>query len=309
MNKINKVKNIDWYIEEIKKCIVSRKVKKENFEEYYLLKENKYTNYLLNLGISLNDFSNKYTDSIFENFIVAEYKDLKKIYSKIKSYNRKNDILTEFVKIYKNFSVKNVNNVIVNKMNVQVCPYCNENYIINRGKKYASAQLDHFYNKKENPLFVICLYNIIPCCPTCNHIKLTKELNVSPYDEAVNREELKISYDIESLNWLNNYSDIKVNFKINGKDGQKIYDDIKDLNIIQSYKCHNDYIQELIKKRLIYNDSYINELKNLFSDLIIDENELIRIIFGNYIKEDDINKRPLSKLTQDILEELNVEIK
>ena len=32
-------------------------------------------------------------------------------------------------------------------------------------------------------------------------------------------------------------------------------------------------------------------------------------MFGNYIKKVDINKRPLSKLTQDILEELNIEIK
>ena len=308
MNKIDKIKDVEWYIEEVKKCMVSGKVKKENFEKYYLKKEQRYTKYLLDIGISKNDFSNIYSDSVFENFIVAEYKDLKNIYDRIKDYNLNDSVLDEFQKIYGKFSEKNVNNVIVDNLNVQVCPYCNENYVINRGKRYTSAQLDHFYNKSKNPLFSICLYNIIPCCPTCNHIKLDKNINVSPYDENINREEFKISYDILNSNWLNKLDGIKVNFKFEGKYGQKIYEDIEKLNITKSYEYHNDYIQELIKKRIIYSDSYINELKNMYSDLFTNDDELIRLIFGNYIKEVDVNKRPLSKLTRDILKELKIKI-
>ena len=36
--------------------------------------------------------------------------------------------------------------------------------------------------------------------------------------------------------------------------------------------------------------------------------EIMRIIFGNYILPEDMNKRPLSKLTRDILDELKIKV-
>ena len=43
-----------------------------------------------------------------------------------------------------------------------------------------------------------------------------------------------------------------------------------------------------------------------FPDLFSSDEELIRTIFGNYIREEELLKRPLSKLTRDILEELGL---
>ena len=44
----------------------------------------------------------------------------------------------------------------------------------------------------------------------------------------------------------------------------------------------------------------------LLGNTVSSEEELYRLIFGNYIDYSNINSRPLSKLTQDILKELKI---
>lgn len=46
----------------------------------------------------------------------------------------------------------------------------------------------------------------------------------------------------------------------------------------------------------------MNDLPELFSS----DDELIQTIFANYIKEEDLLKRPLSKLTRDLLKEMEI---
>lgn len=57
----------------------------------------------------------------------------------------------------------------------------------------------------------------------------------------------------------------------------------------------------------MYNESYIEELmKNYEGTLFKNEEDLLRLIFGGYIADEDLGKRPLSKLTKDILEQLEI---
>ena len=83
-------------------------------------------------------------------------------------------------------------------MNIHVCPYCGGNSLTPR-TEYNTAQLDHIFPNKEasvqdhldakDPyinffaLLSISLFNLIPSCPTCNFIKGTKAIQISPYDE------------------------------------------------------------------------------------------------------------------------------
>jgi hypothetical protein len=55
-----------------------------------------------------------------------------------------------------------------------------------------------------------------------------------------------------------------------------------------------------------YNKDKIQEMQFSFPNLFSNEEEILRIIFGNYIESTDLGKRPLSKLTRDILKELNI---
>ncbi|MGH4125085.1 MAG: hypothetical protein ACREV6_19390 [Clostridium sp.] len=70
-----------------------------------------------------------------------------------------------------------------------------------------------------------------------------------------------------------------------------------------------DYVQEIIQKSKMYDESRINELMENFGDLFLSENELYRTIFGNYIINEDLGKRPLAKLTKDICGDLGLKFK
>ena len=74
------------------------------------------------------------------------------------------------------------------------------------------------------------------------------------------------------------------------------------------YQAQHPLIEiELIQKREIYPDSYIDDLFHQYEGTLFKNREdLLRIITGGYIDDIDINKRPLSKLIKDISEELDL---
>lgn len=308
ITKMIPIKNLndhEWYLENINRFLVHGNTKSENINKALQDKLKRFSNELSAIGISIKDFSCSKGRTLFEEFIVAGFEDLTKVKLKIDA-TKKTPFTSKLTTIYNRFSKANINNLIVDKFALSVCPYCNENYIINRDKNKAMAQLDHFYSREKYPLFSICLYNLVPACYACNHIKQAKALSVSPYDQNIDFNSMKISYEPKSANWLNDHTEISINFNPINADGEKIYRNIRTLQIEGSYKYHSDYVQEILKKEVVYSNSRLNELLIKFPSLFSSEEELLRLVFGNYIKEVDLNRRPLSKLTKDILEELGV---
>ena len=106
-------------------------------------------------------------------------------------------------------------NLIRQYMNIHVCPYCGGNSLTPR-TQYNTAQLDHIFPKKEastnildakDPyinffaLLSISLFNLIPSCPTCNFIKGTKAIQISPYDERFSSEDCFFRYEVKDLSF------------------------------------------------------------------------------------------------------------
>ena len=75
------------------------------------------------------------------------------------------------------------------------------------------------------------------------------------------------------------------------------------LEIEPLYATHNDVVWELIEKTRWYNEYKIREL---IEDLGLydSEEEVYRMLYGGYMEEENFLKRPLSKLTHDIVTEL-----
>ena len=69
---------------------------------------------------------------------------------------------------------------------------------------------------------------------------------------------------------------------------------------------HKDYVQEILKKAQIYGKGHRENLMRDFPELFSSDEELIQAIFSNYICEEDMLKRPLSKITMDLLKELSI---
>jgi hypothetical protein len=74
--------------------------------------------------------------------------------------------------------------------------------------------------------------------------------------------------------------------------------DVLGLETLYSY--HDDIVKEILLKGEVYSPEYIKNLVEQFPKLIDNEEEALRIVTGNYTNEEDLGKRPLSKLTRDI---------
>lgn len=203
---------------------------------------------------------------------------------------------------------------LVKELKVSVCSYCNRNYITNFGKNSTTTQLDHFFDKNDYPYFAISLYNLVPSCSTCNQRKSSKKKNIFyPYLESFN-DSAKFKYDgIKSRKELSSqnldfFDEERVNFHLEAiKDDDKVKEHIEVFNLKPLYNEHKDVIAELLQKRVIYSDSYINELMSLYEGTLFKNREdLLRLIACGYITDEEISKRPLSKLIKDISEELKL---
>ena len=209
--------------------------------------------------------------------------------------------------LYKNFTnYKKQHDAydLVKGLNLKTCPYCNRNYtfVVDSDNGKLRPELDHFYPKSIYPFLAVSFYNLIPSCPICNHTKGNKV-----------KKDLDNPYDIETNNYRFTYTPNNIDFTIVEKEKYNFdsFDielkgnesNIKLFKLIELYKQHKDIVQELLIKKAYYPESYIEELEKSFR---FSKDEIYRYLLGNYNKEEDLHKRPLSKLIRDISEELGL---
>jgi len=210
---------------------------------------------------------------------------------------------------------------LANKISTNVCPYCNRNYTIVLGSdasKGTRFEFDHFFDKATYPYLALSFYNLIPSCHICNSTlkgtdKFNIEDNIHPYLEGFS-DNIVFSLAPRNINFINGKSSsYRIKFKkhrLNQFSNKKIgaaFNNIKTFKLAQLYNMHKDYVNEIIQKSVIYNDDYIKDLFLKYGGtLFSSEDEVRRMVLGNYIQESDFSKRPLSKLTRDIARELKI---
>ena len=228
---------------------------------------------------------------------------------KEKNWKRLYKILRKdiFEKEYNNWSKRTSYSAyyFVEKLGLKTCPYCNRNYtfIVNEKNGKLRAEIDHFYPKSIYPFLAMSFYNLIPSCSICNHTKKDKDSYkiglVNPYEYKA--DDFKLTYTPSLIEFSNvkakkyNFDNFEIEFKKENKN-------IEVFKLEELYKQHKDIVLELLIKKAYYPKSYIEELKGFgFS-----EDEVYRYLVCNYKKEEDLHKRPLSKLIKDISEELGL---
>lgn len=191
----------------------------------------------------------------------------------------------------------------VDKIGLKTCPYCNRNYtfIVDEDSGKLRAELDHFHPKSIYPFLAMSFYNLIPSCSICNHTKKDKNnLNLlNPYEMQYNN--FKFSFIPQRINFLilkkEKYDFSNFEIKLSGNNVN-----LEIFKLEELYKQHKDIVLELLIKKAYYPKSYIKELKNFgFND-----DEVYKYLLCNYKKDEDLHKRPLSKLIKDISRELRL---
>lgn len=233
--------------------------------------------------------------------IRTKYSHLKKELEKIFDYNNY-------------FSVKDSEYSTYNlakNLDIPTCPYCNRIYtktVINKKikgkiKKITRPEFDHWFPKSKYPLLALSFYNLIPSCHTCNSsVKgdsdFTLDTHLHPYvDDNIS---LQFSYEYDKT--LSNHK-FKIDYRgdVDGKT-QRTAEEFKLEDI---YETHKDEINDLLRIRTIYSDSYLLKLSSLLGESVSYE-ELYRLAFGTHIEESSFERRPLSRMKRDILKELGI---
>lgn len=204
----------------------------------------------------------------------------------------------------------------VMELGVQTCPYCNRQYVSpiysSRGK--LRADLDHFLPKYRHPYFSMSIFNLVPSCKFCNSSlksisNFSYENNINPYEQGF-EDILKFTYNIKSYTATVTEKEFEIKLKEHITDEKERNIVIKAKNNAETFQIENLYnyhkkeVLNLIKKRIIYTNEYIKTLRKQHKNLFNSDQEILEFLIGNYLDINDLNKKPLSKLTQDICEEL-----
>lgn len=203
---------------------------------------------------------------------------------------------------------------LAQSLGLKVCSYCNRQYTfsLSKGKsKITRPELDHFLPKSENPLLALSFFNLIPSCTICNRdckgkISFNYQTHFSPYELNSKHELLRYDYYPSSyLGSIGETEEFRIFVKNDGAGldpalKTKLDANTKVFELNKMINEHKDIVQEIIKKRHISNDNYIDTLQKTFPEAKLTLDEAYRLAYGNFYLEKDFNKRPLAKLTKDI---------
>ncbi|MGF7025059.1 HNH endonuclease [Sphingobacterium sp. HSC-15S19] len=198
-------------------------------------------------------------------------------------------------------------------LNLRTCLYCNCQFtfsiVTENSKRKLMFEVDHFYPKNKYPYLSLSFYNLIPCCANCNRAKSDIDFNlknsVHPYLEDFNNLIKFKPSNTDVLHFLifkeeRKNIKIEIDFKNN-----KVEKHLSTFKLKEVYNFHQDLVEEIFLKRYYYDPTTMRILSEQFKD-IISEDTVKRFILGNYHRDEDINKRPLAKLTKDVAKSIGL---
>lgn len=242
-------------------------------------------------------------------WMVATPVELKAVKEKWdKKYKALNEDEAFRQKIKEAFDYKNKRKKLVEVakwLNVKTCPYCNMQYTLyasafedGKLEEMAKFQFDHFYGQTEYPMLSMSLYNLIPSCASCNQGKsdsVKLDLAFHPYRAAIKDTfRFRVS-DPKRLIMEIDTNDIDIELK--SRIPQEKFNEFNNAFHLKTlYRRHRDVAREVFVKA--YLCEYYGYPSNF--SFLQDEQLMERIVKGFYPDEDDIDKRPLTKLEQDL---------
>ncbi|MCR3757883.1 hypothetical protein KYB31_02580 [Clostridium felsineum] len=206
---------------------------------------------------------------------------------------------------------------IIKVLGIHSCPYCNRSFIdVYYDKKSTNpnkfnGDIDHYFPKSKYSYLALCIYNLIPCCKTCNHEKSEKDKrNFHPYvdDDRSYRFKTEFESEITDFDYLYGLSDrfsIKLFDYLDERKIDRLEKSIDMFHLKDKYKNKNmnEFAKNIIRKAYIYNSVYLDKFIEQYNEVLTKE-EIIKIVF-DYDEKSFLDK-PLSKLKFDLMKEFDV---
>lgn len=205
---------------------------------------------------------------------------------------------------------KSISHYFFEELNIRTCPYCNRQYTFTLSEKDAktSPEYDHFYAKSDYPILAVSFYNLVPSCHVCNQIKgVKKTVKVNPFFGGFKS---KFSlYDKKKgdkkLNALELLSKGEGLLKFDGANGAE-RSNIKAFGLSGLYELHDDYVKDIIEKAVAYNKVSREMIADSFQKRGYTPDQVFDFVWGKYLDDLQLENRVLSKLTKDLLEQLEI---
>lgn len=252
---------------------------------------------------------------------------------------RKSDDLLNYVFRYETFSKHSKIYIFLQALGVDVCPYCNRQYIttVGSGERRTRPQLDHFKNKNKYPFLALSINNLVPSCGVCNLMKHENDLQILyPYEDemgdlfifSTDSPEKRITSILTGAACAPEDFIVKLEKKDpaeNSLIADRAANSISEFALRDLYQSHKNYITDLYFHRYIHTEEAIedtiNQFPRLFSmrknpardeEIILSDEEIKvaketmkrRLALIDY-QQEMWGKRPLAKLTHDIMQEIN----
>ena len=260
---------------------------------------------------NIDELCDRYFHMPFQDIVLLRPGELRTFAEAFSHNENKKDTLKDFQLVANNYIVNTLykgmkdenKELIFNLTDDKVCPYCNRTYIeyVKKDSLHTTYELDHYYNKDDFPFLAVSLYNLIPVCPSCNRIKGKKKFLYYPYDEKNSYGDSRFGYELKGTDFWTDKDELDITIDYFNEGLEK---DQKNTYIEELYQTHKDVAQEIIRKCQYFGKGYAKSLATAFpADLFQDESEIYRMVFENYLDEEDFGKRPLSKMTRDIADE------
>lgn len=213
---------------------------------------------------------------------------------------------------------------VIRTLGIKTCVYCNAQYAITTRNHESFYQLDHCCPKSLYPYLCTSFFNLQPCCGSCNQRKSAEDMRKGDYDVSIWREkndpiEEYFHFQVEDTSLAAfELSMDKEQLKVEFQEPENAHADLKDLKtqynqkfrIEELYQEHRDVVEEVLWKKYVYSQAYIDSLKEAFGNLPnTNGSDVARLVLGNYIDPNEVYKRPLAQLVQDVAKQVHLEIK
>ncbi|MCT4663898.1 MAG: hypothetical protein N4A45_01535 [Flavobacteriales bacterium] len=198
---------------------------------------------------------------------------------------------------------------LAENLDIPTCVYCNRMYtktvISKKGEKITRPTFDHWFPKGQYPILALSFYNLIPSCTVCNcSVKgeINFELSTHFHPYYINPDEnFKYSFSFDHKD----YDKFKFKIKTN-KESEFSKKSIEAFKLQEIYETHEDEIVDLIKIKDAYSEKYLDTLEKEILGKSLDRDDIYRLAFGVHYQEAKFDRRPLSKMKNDLLKELGI---
>ena len=276
----------------------SKKITQKERNEFREVYVSRYMNPWINIVLA------KHPDLYLNNGNFIAF--IKEVESKLVCLNNSIAKIVDY-----DFLESNLKHEVLTGTGIEVCPYCNRQYITpyQKGTKLKStADLDHFFPKSIFQLLSLSLFNFVPSCQICNsRFKLARSIEILyPYKDGFNNNavfEVKLNSKstLDSITGKNTSFDLNINVSSTCSNKNVVENNIELFNLREIYQNHKDYVREILYKKHAYSNTYKGQLKQLFSDMNLDLIEVNIFLYGSELNPVQFGKRPLSKIAYDII--------